>query len=87
MQIILFSFELWNQGGWVSNSEFLPIYDGTQLEEVKKQWQLKWCILTHEKDLRLTVFLTGLDKHWMIRGIPPHWVTMAAFAGSAERIQ
>lgn len=30
----------------------------------------------------LTVFLTGLDKHCMIKGIPPHWVIIAAFAGS-----
>lgn len=33
--------------------------------------------------LVLTVFLTGLDKHWIVRGIPPLWVTIAAFAKSA----
>lgn len=32
----------------------------------------------------LTVFLTGLDKHWMTRGIPSFWVTRAALAGSAS---
>lgn len=33
----------------------------------------------------LTVFLTGLDKHWITRGIPLHLVTTATFDGSAKR--
>lgn len=32
-----------------------------------------------------TEFLIGLDKHWIVRGIPPLWVTIAAFAKSAGR--
>ena len=35
--------------------------------------------------LVLTVFLIGFDKHWIVRGIPPLWVTIAAFAKSAGR--
>ena len=30
------------------------------------------------------MFLTGLDKHWMIRGIPPQLVITAAFSGSSQ---
>lgn len=47
-------------------------------------WLKSWSI--HKKaGSPLTVFLTGLDRHWIMRRIPPLWVMIAAFAGSVEK--
>lgn len=44
---------------------------------------IKWNNI-NKQTIILTVFLTGLDKHWMIRGIPPTPATIVALAGSAK---